>query len=430
MADGHPPHGSAADPGIDDSRTALGRDVPRPRIVAFAFNCEPGGGSEGGAGWVWLRLLARIGSVTMLVAPSPAADKLDAAIRALPPDEAARITVEIVDHPKALRRPFAANRWPPLWYVEYTVWQIRALRRARALNREHKFDLAWHLTWANAWFGTLAASIGPDFVLGPVGGGVGMPWRLVAVVGVRGAIGEVVRSSARTAGRWLNPIARHAIRRARLILVQNPETRSWLPADRRSVAVVFPHVVLEHLPVLDHGQRTGRRTALFAGRLYGWKGGALAIQAIAHLPGHRLIVCGEGPDEARLRGIAERLGIADRIEFRGLVERAELLRTMAVDASVFLFPSLHDEGGWVVAEARAHGLPVVCLDRGGPPVLGGIGVPATWPSATARRLAVAVEAAEGAEPARSEIRDLDRATPEVAAVLERSGVWPVAERQT
>jgi glycosyltransferase involved in cell wall biosynthesis len=33
---------------------------------------------------------------------------------------------------------------------------------------------------------------------------------------------------------------------------------------------------------------------------------------------------------------------------------------------LFLFPSLHDSGGFVVLEALAHGLPVVCLDLGGP----------------------------------------------------------------
>jgi glycosyltransferase involved in cell wall biosynthesis len=36
---------------------------------------------------------------------------------------------------------------------------------------------------------------------------------------------------------------------------------------------------------------------------------------------------------------------------------------------VFLFPSLHDSSGNVVLEALSSGLPVVCLDAGGPAVL-------------------------------------------------------------
>ena len=33
---------------------------------------------------------------------------------------------------------------------------------------------------------------------------------------------------------------------------------------------------------------------------------------------------------------------------------------------LLLFPSLHDSGGYVVLEALSHGMPVVCLDLGGP----------------------------------------------------------------
>ena len=36
------------------------------------------------------------------------------------------------------------------------------------------------------------------------------------------------------------------------------------------------------------------------------------------------------------------------------------------DSDVLLFPSLRDGGGAVVVEAMAAGLPVVCLDVGGP----------------------------------------------------------------
>ena len=101
------------------------------------------------------------------------------------------------------------------------------------------------------------------------------------------------------------------------------------------------------------------------------KGGHLAVRAIAGLPDWRLVVCGDGPDEAKLRAEAAALGIADRVEFRGWRQRDEVLRAMADEADVLLFPSLHDEAGLAVAEAAAIGLPIVCLDRGGPPVIAG-----------------------------------------------------------
>ena len=60
---------------------------------------------------------------------------------------------------------------------------------------------------------------------------------------------------------------------------------------------------------------------------------------------------------------------------------------MREDADVFIFPSLHEEGGWAVGEAMAIGLPVVCLDRGGPPVIVGRGVPTSGETETVHRLA-------------------------------------------
>jgi glycosyltransferase involved in cell wall biosynthesis len=88
---------------------------------------------------------------------------------------------------------------------------------------------------------------------------------------------------------------------------------------------------------------------------------------------------------------------------------------MRTGSDVLLFPSIHEEGGWVVAEAQASGLPVVCLDRGGPPVIGGTGVACTSVSQTAARLAAAVLAADYGD-----VRDspsIDRSTERLRALL-------------
>ena len=120
------------------------------------------------------------------------------------------------------------------------------------------------------------------------------------------------------------------------------------------------------------------------------EGRHLAIEAMAHLPGWRLQVLGDGADRARLQALAERRGVADRVDFLGWLDRAAVLEHMRA-ADVFLFPSLHDEGGWVVGEAMALGLPVVTMDRGGPAAMGGAVVPVGSIAEVARGLAAAVE---------------------------------------
>jgi glycosyltransferase involved in cell wall biosynthesis len=65
------------------------------------------------------------------------------------------------------------------------------------------------------------------------------------------------------------------------------------------------------------------------------------------------------------------LSVGDRVSFLGWQSPAALRRIMRDDADVLLFPSLHEDCSHAVAEAVSSGLPVICLDRGGPPVLAG-----------------------------------------------------------
>jgi glycosyltransferase involved in cell wall biosynthesis len=360
----------------------------------------PGVGSEPGAGWVWSRMIAGLGPTCVLTRPYPQkVAALEASRPTVPEHETLRIVY--VDVPRWTRLWRKDVSTPRLTRLEYMLWQANALRESGRLRVEEQFDVVWHLTWANAWLGSAAALVGPPFIYGPVGGGVSPPWRLVTALGARGIAYEIARAAARTAGRYLNPLARTSWERARLILVQNPETREWLPRRHHAKTVVFPNAVLEEGTTYRRARGQPGSTLLFAGKLLPLKGVRFAIRALAFLPESSLLICGEGPEESMLRRLAHNLGLGDRVRFLGQQPREEVLRLMREEADVFLFPSLHDEGSWVVAEAAASGLPVVCLDRGGPPLLGGTAVAATTPEETVRRLADAVRNAIGRPPAAS-----------------------------
>jgi glycosyltransferase involved in cell wall biosynthesis len=355
-----------------------------PRILAFAYACEPGEGSEPGAGWAWGRLLAGFGD-TWVITRANNREPIEKALALVP--ESSRLHFAYVDLPAWARAWKRRGRGIHFYSV---LWQLAALRTARRLHRRVGFDVVWHLTLANAWLGSTAPLVGPPFVYGPVGGGVSVPWRLAPLLGVRGAMSELVRSSARGLGRYLNPLARMAWRRAELILVQNEETRHWLPARYRSKAEVFPNVILEGAGWGPSRPREGPPgTALFAGRLLPWKGGALALKTMRQLPQWTLLIAGSGPDEPRLRRLARRWGIEDSVRFLGRIPRERLLQVMSEEADVLLFPSLREEAGWVAAEASSYGVRVVCLNRGGPPLLGGSPIDASTPRGTARVLAAA-----------------------------------------
>lgn len=94
------------------------------------------------------------------------------------------------------------------------------------------------------------------------------------------------------------------------------------------------------------------------GALIPRKGQAFVIEALAQLPDAILLLAGKGHDEARLRALAARLGVADRVRFMGAVPHGELPILLNA-ADVFVLPSSSEglANAWV--EALACGTPVV-----------------------------------------------------------------------
>ena len=137
---------------------------------------------------------------------------------------------------------------------------------------------------------------------------------------------------------------------------------------------------------------------VLAARLVAWKGATLALDALGHIEDDNisLDIYGSGPERSRLYRKARRLGIGERVRFKGSVPRQELLLALS-RAGALLHPSLHDDAGLVIAEAMSAGTPVVCLDLAGPPVVASYwsqtefrAVPASTPRDTAANLASAL----------------------------------------
>ena len=81
--------------------------------------------------------------------------------------------------------------------------------------------------------------------------------------------------------------------------------------------------------------------AAYAGHLYAWKGVDVLLRALAQLPSVRGLVVGgheAEPDLARVRALAQDLGIADRVTFTGLVEPSQVAEHLA-RARVLVLPN-------------------------------------------------------------------------------------------
>ncbi|MBI4577502.1 MAG: glycosyltransferase [Planctomycetes bacterium] len=126
-------------------------------------------------------------------------------------------------------------------------------------------------------------------------------------------------------------------------------------------------------------RRKGRPLALLAvGRLVPYKGFDTALGALARLVASgldaRLVVIGEGPERARLLGLARERGVAERLELRATTDVGGVARSMG-EADLFLAPSRVASDGMrdgipnVLAEAMAAGLPVIASEVSGIPEL-------------------------------------------------------------
>ncbi|HMO69834.1 MAG TPA: glycosyltransferase, partial [Novosphingobium sp.] len=106
------------------------------------------------------------------------------------------------------------------------------------------------------------------------------------------------------------------------------------------------------------------RLLVSVGNFIAIKGQALAIQALAAIPGARLVLAGKGPDEAALRALAARLGLADRVHFPGSLA-PDVLATLLAAAEVMILPSEREglANAWI--EALACGTPLVIPEAGG-----------------------------------------------------------------
>jgi len=116
---------------------------------------------------------------------------------------------------------------------------------------------------------------------------------------------------------------------------------------------------------MDRDERPNGPTIVTVGRLVTWKGVDDLIRAVSALPSDvHLSIVGDGPEEPRLRDLADALGSASRIRFFGRVDRRRAL-TIVAASDVFALNSTYEGLPHVVLEAMQLGVPVVATAVGG-----------------------------------------------------------------
>jgi glycosyltransferase involved in cell wall biosynthesis len=116
----------------------------------------------------------------------------------------------------------------------------------------------------------------------------------------------------------------------------------------------------------DYGIAADRFLMTTTGRLVERKKVDDLVRVMAKLddPRDLLVVMGDGPKRGEWEALAQELGVAERVQFRGFVEQREKEQLTQL-ADAYVSTSTHEGFGLVFVEAMDRGLPVVSFDRGG-----------------------------------------------------------------
>jgi glycosyltransferase involved in cell wall biosynthesis len=213
--------------------------------------------------------------------------------------------------------------------------------------------------WDQVLFPFLAMRSGADLIHA-ASGTMPLAATLPVVVTVHDMAWQRVQTHTRAYARaYFGGLMRARYQRAAAVIADSGFAANEFRAlvGRDDVAVVYPGVD-ERFGALVRAPAEAP-FALAVGTMERRKNLIRAVETVAAIPGLRLIAVGPPTpyaDEVRTR-IAE-LGIADRVELRGYVTRAELDALYAA-ATLALVPSRYEGFGYAVAEALCAGVPVI-----------------------------------------------------------------------
>lgn len=221
-------------------------------------------------------------------------------------------------------------------------------RKLKAFLRENKFDVL-HVQVPHSPFMAQRLVLAADPETAIVGTFHILPYSWLA------------RTANKALGIWLKP----SLKRFDKMLAVSPAAAAFSESSFGVPAEVLPNVV--DYPLFNQAQPLERYsddalTILFLGRLVHRKGCLTLLRATAKLvkkpgdlPKFRVVICGKGPLEAKLRQYVLEHNLDAYVEFTGFVSEEDKPRYYA-SADISVFPSSGGESfGIVLLEAMASG---------------------------------------------------------------------------
>lgn len=341
------------------------------KILLSAYACEPNKGSEPGVGWNWAVELSALGHQVWVITRTSNRTAVEAGLKELNTDNKPNfIFVDLPEWCVAIKDAYRSITY----HVYYLLWQVQAFFTARQHHKQLKFDQVHHVTYVSIRQPSLMGLLGIPFIFGPVSGGETIPSTLRKGLLLKGILRDWFRDLVNA---WVkfDPLLCLTFLTADKIVVSSKGTQELLPKWAQSKSLVQLAIGTDPKPLAEIAQissASSPKRFLHVGNFVYFKGAHLALAAFSlvlkQCPDASLTIVGSGDEGHWIKAEAKRYGVYDQVQWLGWMSQPELFKLYS-EYDVFLFPSLRDSGGMVVLEALERGLPVICLDLGGPGVV-------------------------------------------------------------
>lgn len=334
------------------------------KILLSAYACEPLKGSEPNAGWNWAYELSSRGNEVYVVTRSN--NKVNITNYLQKEKTLPKINFFYYDLPSFfiyIKKKFKCTN------LYYFLWQLYILKKCKQLNDQIKFDVIHHVTFAGLRHYSLLGELNENTIIGPLGGAETSPLWLRKHIGFKGAIYEFFRDLINST-LLIDPFFLRSIKKSNKLIFTTKAGIKYCPEIEKRKVYICPTIGLrkEEYPPKRVSVENQKRI-LFAGRHLTWKGMKIGIEAfniaLKKDPNLKLTIVGSGNESEYWKKLVNIYKINSSVNWIPWLSKSDF-ENILQENGVFIFPSLHDSGGFVVLDALKHGIPVICFDLGGP----------------------------------------------------------------
>jgi len=330
------------------------------KVLAIAYACEPGRGSEPGVGWNWVRLIARTEGVSVSVVTRK--NNRSVIEKYYENHEKDDIDFLYYDLPQCILRYKKRDKNIKIFY---TLWQYGVIKYLKKHIDFEEYDYIWDFNFGSLGLPDFVYKLKKPYIIGPASTKESIPKSYIDNMSFKMKIKYKIQQFMRV-HLWINRFAWRTLKGAQLIVTCNEMSRKYLPSGIKSISVFHNGINEEDFAYCD--VRQNQRDIVefvYAGRLIYSKNIEIAIRAFSIVnkthKNFKFEIYGEGNLEEKLVSTVKQFNLEDKVIFKGRVSQQELLDVYK-EKDCFIFPSLLEISSTAVMEAMYFGLVPVCLD--------------------------------------------------------------------